>query len=55
MKYALRRVFIILFITIILNACSSNTRNESFPIDVNTTENCAADGVGCKQFNEKIL
>ena len=38
----------------ILTACTTSTQTENFPTDTNTTENCAADGVGCKQFNENL-
>ncbi len=53
MKY-IKRYTIMLLCTFFLFGCTPNTQNEKFPIDSNTTENCAADGPGCKQFNENM-
>jgi len=44
----------ILLLSLWLFGCMPNNQNERFPIDGNTTENCAADGPGCKQFNEDL-
>ena len=38
---------------VLLTACNSPNQTKEFPTDSNT-ENCAADGVGCKQYNEDL-
>jgi len=44
----------VILLSFLLFGCMPNNQNERFPIDTNTTENCAADGPGCKQFNEDL-
>lgn len=49
------RIYIALaFLTVLLPGCTIDTSIDKFPEDNVTTENCAADGVGCKQFNEDL-
>ena len=44
----------LLLATFVVSGCTPSTQTEKFPPDTNTTKNCAADGVGCKQFNENL-
>jgi len=49
------RIYVALaFLTVYLLGCTTDTPIDTFPEDNVSTENCAADGVGCKQFNEDL-
>ncbi len=41
-------------LTVLLLGCTTDTQIDKFPEDNMSTENCAADGIGCKQFNEDL-
>lgn len=38
----------------LLVACAPDTNPEKFPDENTTSSDCAADGIGCKQFNKEL-
>ena len=46
-------IALLLFVSIV-SGCTTDTPIDKFPEDNVSTENCAADGIGCKQFNKDL-